>query len=63
MIDSRIDDGEMEEPCQCECGELFDLKDGYDCDICHEIICPECYVKHNGVCETCEDDDSLEESD
>lgn len=38
----------MEEPCQCDCGKWFDLKDGYYSETSdyanrHKIVCLGCH--------------------
>lgn len=36
---------EMEMPCLCDCGEWFDLNDGYPSTKRQVVICPECSRK------------------
>ena len=33
----------MEMPCQCDCGNWFDLNDGYPSKKNNKVICKECY--------------------
>ena len=43
-------------PCLCDqCGNWFDLSDGYGCDNCNIIFCPKCIGPYNEpkICETC----------
>lgn len=33
----------MEMPCQCDCGNYFDLDDGYPSILSNKVICAECH--------------------
>jgi hypothetical protein len=48
----NIDLDDMKEPCKCNCGEWFDLKDGR----------PSLYSK-NLICKTCSQDEEEEDSE
>lgn len=43
----------MDMPCECNCGEWFDLNDGNTCDECHKIFCTECVEEPFGLCPQC----------
>ena len=43
----------MDMPCVCDCGEVFDLKDGNQCDECGKIFCTECVEKPFELCPNC----------
>lgn len=38
-------DEEMEMPCRCDCGNWFDLNDGFGKKNSNIVICEECHVK------------------
>ena len=48
----NIDIDDMKEPCKCDCGEWFDLKDGR----------PSLYSK-NLICKTCSQDEEEDSED
>jgi hypothetical protein len=44
MIDILFDD-EMEMPCLCDCGNWFDLNDGYASLKSDKVVCRECHIR------------------
>ena len=53
MDQDAEDIAKMEMPCQCDCGQWFDLNDGYSCDNCHKVFCGDCYDHDNYICKSC----------
>lgn len=45
MIEDVFLDEDMEAPCLCDCGEWFDLNDGYRTEKIgsNKIVCPDCH--------------------
>jgi hypothetical protein len=43
--------------CTC-CGENVDFVNEQTCDSCEEIMCDDCYLTHDGICDACNTDDS-----
>ncbi|MBX4188411.1 MAG: hypothetical protein KW793_04760 [Candidatus Doudnabacteria bacterium] len=37
------DPNQMEMPCKCDCGECFDLDDGYPSLHSNQVICESCH--------------------
>lgn len=53
MITDPEDIAGMEMPCECDCGEWFDLNDGNTCGECHKVFCTECVDEPFGLCPQC----------
>ena len=45
---------QWEEPCVCDCGEVFELQDGVGCDKCNKVYCENC-VNSRNICEYCDE--------
>lgn len=44
MEDIFLDD-DMEMPCMCDCGEWFDLNDGFKSYHSNKVVCKSCHFK------------------
>ena len=42
-------ESEMEMPCVCNCGEIFDLNDGYGSTKDNSVVCINCHKKQERV--------------
>jgi hypothetical protein len=51
-------DEEMEAPCVCECGNVFDLDRGNPCKGCHQTHCKKCVKEPWTKCPKCKRKDT-----
>ena len=45
----------MDMPCECDCGNWFDLNEGHSCGerSCHKVLCIECLPEPFDFCPNC----------
>lgn len=53
MTTDPEDIARMDMPCQCDCGEWFDLNKGNACVECNKVFCTECVEEPFGFCPQC----------
>lgn len=52
MTDAE-DIAKMDMPCECDCGNWFDLQEGNPCDSCDTVSCTECIESPWDTCPRC----------
>lgn len=45
--------------CAC-CGENVNFIDEQTCDSCDAILCNDCYLTHDGICDDCSSEDNVD---
>ena len=43
-----------EMPCQCACGNWFDLNEGNPCSSCNLVYCTDCLEEPFDICDSCQ---------